>query len=428
MLENEFNSSAVWVLIGQVEDQLKAFSEVNKDDPKFTDVDRKLEYLRWVLVTSDTALISENEISASQKDLQNIVNHLPNNANNWAHYATISNSFASIFGRFPYPRLKRIFRSDANEKIEEFIQQIDALKKDFTETTSEAKIQIEAIKSELDSYEPRSQELLRKLGEYEHKIELTEQTLEANVGAATTAKLSEVEAEFSQTQAERSQEFQNLKNQISGSLAEVNTQLKQFQEEHSKVIRTVQLELTEQKKHQEESARETLKKLEGFYELAGQTALSGGFVEAALQEYKAYTRYSISATILMLAAALFIGYSWVSLSGTESFEISSLLMRIPVSVVLLIPGFYLAALASRARRASLSLRSLGLRIKAFDAYAVGWSSSEEIDHQEIKMKMAEVFFQEKSDKDRGGGIYIGSGGKLVDVLEKIVDKIPGVGN
>lgn len=172
-------------------------------------------------------------------------------------------------------------------------------------------------------------------------------------------------------------------------------------------------------------AADVLKRIEGIYEVAGQTALSGGFVEAAIGENKLYEDNAWYAKLFFILGAIALAVLWAYHLFATPTNLNDVLLRLPISVVLFVPAVYFSRLASKHRLTSVGLQSLGLRIKAFDAYLI---SAKETERQKLRAEMANVFFDDARDKS--GGIEISEPmlAKLTDkisqLIEKVVDKFP----
>lgn len=447
MIIEAYRGHGVWGIIENIQSNLESFSEEVKEDPRYKEFCEKLDYTKWLLETSNCAFFNENELQSISQHMNSVNQHLPNNANNWLHYGQVSNGFGAVFGILPYPRIKKIFRSDANVAIEEFTTAVSALKTEMSENeeSTEAKINEEVTKLESfigagkaeveGSFEQaniRQTELHGTLSEIQSEVSGLETRMqaqfevwEANNTSQITDKLSEISGVFAQAQSERSEVFQNQKNQFSSSLANLKDSIKTVHKENSESQKTTKRALDEAQKGFLSQGEGVIKSLNEFYEKAGQTVLSGDFITSAAEEKKLFEDNAWYAKGFLFCAAASLGVIWYLLAKEGSFKFSDLLMRLPVSIVILIPGFYFASLANQHRKSAVTLRSLGLRIKAFDAYLVNASDDK---REELRSELAKVFFVDQaSDKERRGGLF-GQGekhvGGMVNVVEKLVDKIP----
>ncbi|SMX33642.1 hypothetical protein [Octadecabacter ascidiaceicola] len=422
MNEESFYQHPIWAKIENVEASLKGFSDPNRADPRYEDLCKKIGYLKWVLEKSDAALISEPELNSSNGDLQNIANHLANNAKNWQHYTNIENFFAAVFGRFPYPRLQKIFRSEANEAIEQVTGQAALLEVTLEARLAEADNKFGELDIKYSSAEKMLSEVDASLDVLRASVESQQRNWEANLDAKVTNKLSEWTETFSNDEASRQSRSKEKLDEIATALTEVRSNQKELMAANDKALTKASADLEKAQREFQLSAEESLAKLKGIYDQAGQVALAGGFVEAAVSEHKSFKMYSIFAALLMIGSAAILVGIWLSLPEETVFTAGTLLAKLPISAVLLIPAFYLASLASRARRTSLALRSRGLRIKAFDAYLI---DSKEPERLALREKLVDEFFMEKDDQPQKDRIFSFGGGKMADITEKIIDKLPG---
>lgn len=248
---------------------------------------------------------------------------------------------------------------------------------------------------------------------------------EANNTSQITEKLTELSEVFTEAQSERSEAFQNQKNAVSSALANLNDSIKSVHKENTEHQKNAKEALAQAQSELEAKAKDVLGKINGFYEKAGQTALSGDFLSSATAELKSFGRYSFIAALFIIASAGILGWMWFSLAKSDEFQFSELAMRVPVSIIFLFPGLYFASLANQHRKSAIKLRSLGLRIKAFDAYLV---NADDPQKKELRKQLATVFFEDSpTEKEAKTGIFGHHGknvGQMVDVVDKLVDKLP----
>ena len=185
--------------------------------------------------------------------------------------------------------------------------------------------------------------------------------------------------------------------------------------------------LAEKNEELEAKARDTVDRLNKLYEQAGRDVLAADFAGNASSEDTSFKNLSKIASAAFLAAAVILALMWANLSLGEGFKFSDLFQRLPISIVILLPAFYFASLASGHRKASLKLRSLGLRIKAFDAYLI---NAQVKDVEDLKREMAKEFFEEKPEDGPKGSLFSRNQGdnfdRLADLADKVADKVPNV--
>jgi hypothetical protein len=424
LIETDYIAHGVWTRLKQVEEALGGFSEVSKQDQKHKEFNDKTDYVRWILETSSPAYLSSTELDQTANELTSIASNLANNAANFGHYPHISNNFASILARLPYPRVKKIFRSDANEVIDEFRSTVLELQRSLTESVEKPTKQLSEIQNKSEELKRDADELRASLADLDHRIDAQITNYEARVSAQVTEKLTELSNDFSEAQIERSADFQQTENSIQEMISQMRSEVTQIQKDARQQKTELRSELAASKKDFESKANSIITDLNGLYDTAGQTALAAGFAGSAKEESVLFTRYSVLASVVFILVAILTASLWFSLSRTDNFSFNEMLMRLPVSAVFIVPGLYLASLASKHRKSAVKLRSLSLRIKAFDAYLANAPVEQS---QELRSQLVREFFEEQPDLPTRGGISIGGGGKqtesLISLLEKSIEKI-----
>ncbi|SFR33566.1 hypothetical protein SAMN04488005_0516 [Yoonia tamlensis] len=422
MIEVDFRAHGIWTNLATVEETLNNFSEKEKQDPRHREFCDKAEYVRWILEASSSSYLSSNELQQTAGELTQISNHLRNNAANFGHYDQISNYFATIFARFPYPRVKKIFRSESNEVIEDFRSTVFEIKQDLIVTTDAAQKTVSDTHEQVSKLQAEAEGLESTLGDLEHKIEAQIVNLEANVNATVTDKLTEFSRVFSDDQNKRSAEFQATENHLQELVSHMKSEAGKINRTVTEVRSVVTKELGDARTEFDTKANDIIDDLNSLYDTAGQTALAAGFAGSAKEESVLFTRYSVLAAAIFMIVAIISACMWFSLSKTNNFTFADMLMRLPVSAVLLVPGLYLASLANKHRRSAVKLRSLSLRIKAFDAYLANAPLEQ---RHELRSELVREFFEEQpeiqSRPSLMGGGRENSG--LVSLLEKAIDRL-----
>jgi len=442
MISSDFQNNGVWDAIENARNQFNAFSEDAKEDPRFKELNDMLDYVSWLLKTSSCALLTASELQTITQQLKSVTNYLVNNANNWSHYAHVSNAFGAIFNILPYPRIKKIFRSEANDAIEEITGKISILKAGLSETIGDTEAKIEAevtklksfvgdeinsAKTDFEEIKTEQAELQESLSEVQDEISALDTKMQtqfevwgADNRSQIAERLSELSETFSDAQAKRSDEFQELKNAFSSSLANLNDSIKTVHKENAENQKVAKKALQQSQEEYEAQAKEVLDNINGFYEKAGQTVLSGDFVNSAKEEKTLYETNAKYAKGLMVAAVIVLGIMWLLLVVNKgSFEITDLLMRLPISIVILIPAFYFASLANQHRKSAIKLRSLGLRIKAFDAFL---ASADVDEKKQLRGDLAPIFFEDSQGSSETKDGFFSQGGKVNEGLVKFADK------
>ncbi|MDG1375963.1 MAG: hypothetical protein P8P56_02850, partial [Yoonia sp.] len=214
MLDIDFKKHAIWTSIEGLETTLDTFASEKKTDPKFTEYVENLGYLRWVLESSNSSFFSPSELTQLNTELQQIKNHT---ADNFGHYPSIETWYSQIFTRLPYPRLKKIFRSDANDAIESFTATVAAIRAELDEALKSSNSGLEANRADLLQVNEQTKSVQKDVATLEATLATRVSRLEAEVDAAATAKISEIASTFSTDQDTRRSEFQILYSESFGS-------------------------------------------------------------------------------------------------------------------------------------------------------------------------------------------------------------------
>lgn len=250
--------------------------------------------------------------------------------------------------------------------------------------------------------------------------------IESDVDPATTARISEIMSTFSTDQDTRRSEFQILEDQIEAALKKTKAETDELVSENTKTIELLDKALEGERAKFTEKANSIVDDLSGLYEAAGQTALAAGFAGSAEAERKSFELYSWIAIGIFGLSAIVMGILWYVLAKQPDFKFIELLQRVPVAAVFLIPGFYVASLGNRHRKSAVKLRSLSLRIKAFDAFVANLAEPKRV---ELRTAMMKEFFEEKFDDEKSNTPMFGFGGKqfdsLIGILEKAIEKLGG---
>lgn len=427
MISTAYKQHGFWSVLEEVENRCRDFSESSQADERYLDICEKFEYIRWMFETNNPSFVSEGEMQSATQLLKDISNHLPNDAGGWGHYTHIANQFAALLQRFPYPRIKKIFRSEANDAIQETVGKTAELSRSIDEASAELQETQSALGEEIQSVESRLQVLNDRISEEQAMIETRIASWETDFNSKASQKLTEFAEAFSDTQMSRKEEFQETFQSVQKQIARMNTAAEEVAALNKRQRDEASEALALHEKNLSAKAEDIVERLNKLYQQAGQDVLASDFAGNSASEGKQFVLYSVFAALAFLIAAGVLGQIWWSLSGEEDFQIISLFMRLPISLVFLIPGFYFSSLAKEHRNSSTKLRSLGLRIKAFDAYLV--NSSVE-NPEALKSEMAKEFFVEEKDQWRTAkGLFSSPLDKrfdrLVNIAEKLVDKVPG---
>ena len=419
MLRQDFEGHLVWQSITNVESALDSFSNSAQSDPKFSDLSKKITFVRWTLEHSDPFLFSTNELNSIHQHLTQIVNHTPNNANNWAHFPQIESFFAQVFLIAPYARIQKIFKSDTNAFFEECESKVSKLKADADTQISELVDEVAELKQLLSESVTSSEAINSDLEASEERIKAQFENWETQLDTDIKEKLGELQEKFSDGQTKRREEHEAQLNEIAKSLREAQSNTDTTTSVNKKQIADAKNALAEAHDIAVDEANEVLGKLKRIYGIAGETALASDFIKTAKSEGTAYLWLTLVASVFYIAIPASFAYLWITYIDVTEFRFTDLLSRLPISAVFLAPAIYFGNLAQKHRRVSVALRSLGIRIAAFDAYLANFSDAEK---NVEKQKMTEVFFDAKISSERTRSTDTKEVGKALDQLMQPLGK------
>lgn len=419
MLPSEFDNHQFFRLLDQLRDSTERLKTGHPDDERVHAISKRVDYLKWVFENSSPELISQGELNNLQNPMQNIAS-LIDNPNN---FTQLENYFSAISAVFPYPRVQRIFRSEINSVIDDATLQFSELEQQVVSLRDGVNVVREQFKA-------TESDIREKVGETEGRLEQVGASVDAKlnefetqVSAQISEKMAEFSERFSKAQGERSEEFQALQNSISKSLSDGKIEIQNLKNANEKQLIEAGEALNQRMQKLQASANKIVDNLQGIYDEAGQTALAADFAGNGQEEHRRYFFFSVVASVFFVVAAGVLGFLWYQLAGSDKFEFSDLFMRLPVSLVFLLPAFYFATIANSHRRSSIKLRSLGLRIKSFGAYLTPAENEEKIG---LRAKMVQEFFAEKDEEPKKRSFFDRGGEKhaeeVLELLRKVLEK------
>lgn len=429
MLRSSLESHSVWTLLSQIESHLKSFTK--KDGERYSDLQKKTGYLRWVLEKSDPSLLSEQDLTNINNPIQKIVNHIPNNANNLAHFPQIEGYFAQIFAILPYPRVQKFFKTDVNAfvencaaKTDDAIKEAEAKVEAFSETIDEKLREFsssrKALLAEISASQSRAEGTNKDLIDLEAKVLAQFGNWETRFDTEIKEKLGELSETFTDSQSKRNKEHESLLNDIAEALRKAQSNTDSTLAANKKQLSDTKQNLKTMSGKITEDAENLLLKINKIYGIAGNNALSGDFSKTAFKEGVAYYVMTILAAIFYIAIPASFAYLWITYIDIGEFSFSNLLSRLPISLVFLAPALYFGNLAQKHRRVSIAFRSLGMRIATFDAYLANFT---EVDKNEEKKKMASVFFETGISSERKSDLTYKEFGKALDQMSGPLEKL-----
>jgi len=429
MLSTTYKAHAVWAVLKQVEDQLQGFTD--KTDQRFADLQKKAIFLRWILEKSDPTLLSTQDLTNIQNQLQQVISHIPNNANNWAHHPHIEGFFSQAFQIAPYPRIQKLFKTDVNAFIDNCADRVDRF---IDDTAAKVAEELETSEGKLDAFDERRQTFLAEIAasktrtedidnslvNLEAKVDAQFENWETRLDTEIKEKLGELSETFTNSQSKRSKEHESLLNEIADALRKAQSNTDSTLAANKKQLSEAKQNLKEMGEEITSEAKGVLAEINKIYGIAGNNALSGDFAKTAKEENNSYVLFNRFASFFYILIPASLMYLWYDLLGSGELSLSNLLFRLPISFVFLAPAIYFGNLAQKHRRVSIAFRSLGMRIATFDAYLATFDTAEK---NTEKTKMASVFFDAKISSDRRSDTTYKDVGKALDQMTEPLEKI-----
>ncbi len=382
-----------------------------------------MAYIRWVLDQSDSSLIGQEELNQiSSAHLQNIVNILSGNVNSPQNLAQLNPHFASIMQLIPYPRVRKIFRSETSDIVEEFRQLITSLEARLSSKVDELNDQLSDTEVEIEKSAKSVQALSKDIVGIQTQLQSQMEVWENQNKAEISERLNELNSAFEESQQRWRDENEKQADRISNMLNNVRSEAEKTQETTRSLMDTVRSNLVDWRKEEQSNANETLVKIKNIYEIVGQTTLAGDFERAAKEESTSARWFSSAATLFFIIAPLFFAYQWSSLDLTKQ-DYVGILSKITGSAVFLIPAAYFASTAQRHRRVATALRSLGVRVATFDAYLANFEDEE---RNKLKAEMASVFFDASISPDRIRHASKKEMAESLDVFSNVLERLEGL--
>lgn len=426
MLREDFLKHPIWAKLDEIDVNISSLITQFSKDERVASIKKLASYLRWNIEKSDPELLSQDELNRLiGVPIQQIIAHTAGNANNLNHLANIETQFGHAFGILPYPRFKRILKSDARDLVDELRGQLDTLKAAIDKVNSELSTKADEFVGKTNDVDTSLNAMKEEIAALNNEITAKISELEASQNTQISEKIVEFSERFSKAQSTRSDEYQEFKNSASEELAKLETMKTKVFSENQKQIKEANENLTIEQGKFVKAANKTLEDLKKVYDQAGQTALASGFSGGAVEENKQFKTYSKWASVFFIGAAIIVAWNVIQLFVRNDYSISLLLKNLPISFVLLLPAFYFASLANDHRKSSVKLRSLGLRIQAFDAYIV---NSETDDRNQLKKDLAKEFFEEKVVSKESKGFFERKPSEtheeIIELAKTAINKIP----
>ncbi len=399
---------------------LDGFSTESKSDARFDDIKRKADYLRWTIESSDPLLISDPELHQIRNDLQSLNSHLGSNAGEFQHLATISSIFSGVFARLPYPRIQRIFKSDANNILAELRERKLEFEREMNASLGSIKAAVQGLADSTVSIRSEIKTSADSLARLNVQVETKLQNWDSQFSTDTSVRLGELTNAYSAFETERVTELRALLEELRLELTGSRKQLSDLTGEYTRAGTSLKAHFVTEIGDSKNLAQRRLADISSVYDVAAQTALAGGFVEASIKEKKLYTDNAWYAKLFFILGASSLAGLWLYHIFFEPSGLADILMRLPISVALFVPAVYFSSLGGKHLKTSDALQSLGLRIKAFDAYLL---TADATQRKLLRAEMANVFFDDARSSQPQGFVSESTIEKISDRVGGIVEKL-----
>jgi hypothetical protein len=341
--KDSFQRHSVHQLIEQLQKEVK---DVAAGSTKgMLDLDEQielLEYVKWTLAESDSALLQERTLDQIVSRLQPISDYMrsspfrssldPDSSEFIAFSTDLSNYLTQAVEVFPYPRTRKVHSKEAAETIADFKAQsrtaVNSVKQISIANQESLRKDILALKQELD----REKKLLKA---QQDQVALLQQSVAENQASLATDASAKA-TQFDDLIAKRNEQLALWSNEI------------------------------------ETSGANYLKKIEDYYNLTASTTLAGRFVQAAREENVSYwINLAASIMFFLLAIGLVVWETRWPASGFLSALSDPLfrwLGKLSLVAVCVIPAGIFATQATKHRRAATWYKTVGVRIATLKPY------------------------------------------------------------
>ena len=379
---------------GNLREILNKLDEDGSGDIDVRELKAILDYMSWMLSQSDVALLKKDDLDGANHVCNQIAGYKNGSMGPSAALQTILPLLTTFYTKLPYPRVRKIFRSEANEQLELLRQEAEALREKFANETQELQKQSVQFAKTANEKQNANTDRLDMLKE---QLAELKGSFDALLEAEKVRWNSEVSAIYEKKKAELAEDTKN-------KVAELEELIDKFDTKN--------------------------KELDQLLEASGNTALAGGLSAAAdkeFKEYKLFRRFSVGTFGLSALLLIYIFNQYVT--TTDTFRILDFIQRLPLSVIFALPALYFSSVARSHQNAEQRYRSLSLRVASFATYVKSIDGT--IAEDEIRLKtelykeLASEFFKEPKEPE---SIKIGRR-DFTDVIEsiatKVVKKMPG---
>lgn len=355
------------------------------------------EFLKSNVEGSEKIFIPNHVLNVGGGDLNTVYNHL----HNYSSSKEISQINASIdhlsntvenFNTVYRSGYKKVY----NKSIDNFYKTLNIAVSDADEQLEHLLSRFEILSAELDSAKGRVDEISSSYIDNVNEVKVSiEKRIEA-IEAQASARLSDFDKRFSDREADRTDRYNSEMDAVREKMNLIRNDISDFQshqrEKTSSVLKGYLEEVRGYTEETESDLKDKRDKIANLFQIVTTDSVTGDFKRQVEQESMVANNYRVLAMILMISSAflLLIPYLWaIFINGDYLIDLESVLARLPLSTLLLIPAGYAARESGKHRSNERSLRAMYTQIAALDPYL---ESLPEDARNIIKSQLVEKYF------------------------------------
>ncbi|WP_108819344.1 hypothetical protein [Pseudovibrio sp. Alg231-02] len=380
------------------------------DNPQLLNFANKVRYLNWSLQKSEPNLFSEAEVRFLLKGLDNLysVSETLLKSPQSVVLSDYDNPINELLLKFSPPRNIIV----ENDDVDQIINRARINTKEITEGFEK---EAQHLKSQLATSKRRQATLDKQISDLQ--LLLSEQKGQiSNLSGVFKTEFSGV---IDQVRAENKVQRDDFEVRFTKISNDIEQNHSSFIQERRSVLEEQISELIDGVTDARQKSEELVKEINGLYGIAGSNVMSGDLLKQAKDEREEYKFFSKVAIWLYIASPLSL-ILLVFFNDIDLNDYMSLIKRLPVAALFLLPAFFVSGIASRHRRVEIDLRSLGLRLAAFEPYLAQLSEEQQ---SNLRTEMAEKFFNYKISNEKHGDLNSKQLGKQLEGLISPIDSL-----
>lgn len=375
-----------------------------------------IKYVEHSLHSALPYLVDQKSLNTINEELQKVLSNLDSfiQNNNVNHLYNANDE------------ITRAIQS-ANEipKIDDYNKEepLNLIISNFLENANNA---ITSIKEKKKDFEKRAVELTNHVLALEKDLEGVQNTLKNEQDKITTLS-TEYQKQFSQSQEKNIAEFAKRLSEAHMNVNSFRQQLDKEVKEKTKEVQTVLDEQVDKLTLEADTAVDNIankdQQATKILESVGIKTHTFGYAAASRKDGWATFWLRLFATLLMLVAVgilIWPALDFVISNSKGVFDWKGLLYRIPVSIIVFIPAFYLASEAAKHRKEHVVNKRIELELSALNPY-LGLLNDD--DTNEIKTNLVTNYFVGHSINDNSKPEKDFLTESLPPIIEKIVEGV-----